>query len=427
MNAKLSILFYGKTSRKTKNSQLPIYLRVTIDGRRFELSTQRYIDPQKWSPQAGKAKGTSEEARSLNSYLDIVRGKIYDYQRDVTHAGEAFTVETLKAKLLGTDSKKRMLVLIFQQHNQKMKELIGFGYAKGTWTRFETTLGHVQNFLQEKYKMTDIDIRKIDNAFIHDFDFYLRSPHSVAKKTKTHYLRCANNSAVKYVKNFKKIILLCVANGWLEKNPFVNYKAKVKEVERAYLTEEELLSLATKECKTERLEQVRDIFLFSCYTGLAYIDVCKLTLGDIVLGMDGEKWISIHRQKTDVPSKVPLLPPAIAIIEKYAHHPYCQSTKKLLPVMSNQKMNEYIKELTSICGIQKELTFHCARHTFATTVTLTNGVSIESVSKMLGHKNVRTTQHYAKIVDQKVSQDMQALRQKLFQPKAVTLGIANES
>lgn len=179
------------------------------------------------------------------------------------------------------------------------------------------------------------------------------------------------------------------------------------------LTVRELQAIAEKECNTERLCQVRDIFLFSCYTGLAYVDVRQLTSANIVIGMDGEKWIFTHRQKTDVPSKIPLLPQALAIVEKYSNHPYCINTKKLLPVLSNQKTNEYIKELAAICGINKEFTFHTARHTFATTVTLTNGVPIESVSKMLGHKNLRTTQHYAKILDKKVSQDMLALKEKM--------------
>ncbi len=421
MNAKLSILFYARKVKKNKDGLSPIYLRITINGQRLEISTQRYIEWAKWSPLQGKAKGTSEEARSLNSYLDIVRGKIYDHQRDLMHAGEIVSVESVKARLLGTDVRQRMLLPIFQEHNRRMKSLIGTEYAKGTWERFETTLEHLRNFLQEKYKVSDIDIRKVDHAFIADFDFYLRTPHAVSKKTKTLYLRCANNSTVKYIKNFKKIILQCVNNGWLDKNPFVNYKAKVKEVERNFLTEEELQVIVSKDCKTERLRQVKDIFLFSCFTGLAYIDVKKLQPQHVVFGMDGEKWISIRRQKTDVPSNIPLLPQALEIVEKYKDNPCCVRANMLLPVLSNQKMNEYIKELSSICGIEKDLTFHCARHTFATTVTLTNGVSIESVSKMLGHKNLRTTQHYAKILDKKVSQDMQQLKAKLAAKAALPI------
>jgi integrase len=413
MNAKLFILFYVRKSKKTKEGLIPIYMRVTIDGKRIEVSTQRYVDPAKWSTQAGKVKGTTEEARSVNNCLDVLKAKVYDHQIEILRSGEELCFESLKNKLLGTEEKMRTLVAVFENHNKQMKALIGKEYAKGTWDRFETTLLHLKNFLNEKYKCSDIDIRRINHAFICDFDFYLRTPHKVAGRTKTLYLSCANNSAVKYIKNFKKIILVCIANGWLDRNPFVNYKGKVKEVERNYCTPEELETIITKEGLNERVDQVRDIYVAACYTGLAYIDIKQLGDENISIGIDGGKWINKLRQKTDTASNIPLLPIVEQIIDKYKEHPYCKSTGKLFPVLSNQKMNAYLKELASICGIKKELTFHSARHTFATTVTLTNDVSIESVSKMLGHKNLRTTQHYAKIVDKKVSNDMKQLRAKL--------------
>jgi integrase len=203
-----------------------------------------------------------------------------------------------------------------------------------------------------------------------------------------------------------------LANEWLDKNPFANYKSKVKEVERVYLTEEEIQSIIGKDFKTDRLSLVRDIFLFSCFTGLAYIDVKNLTKSHISFGIDGEKWIFTHRQKTESGSKIPILPVTQMIIDKYENHPQCINEGKLLPILSNQKMNAYLKEIAGVCEIEKELTFHIARHTFATTVTLTNGVPIESVSKMLGHKNLRTTQHYAKVLDRKVSEDMKILKDK---------------
>lgn len=205
MNTTLSILFYGKKAKITRNNLLPIYLRVTINGERIELSTQRYVHQDKWSVETGRVKGNSEEARSVNSYLDILKAKVYDSQRDIIHAGEEVTAATMRSKLLGEEEKKRMLIPIFENHNKQMKALIGRGYAKGTWDRFQTTLDHIKNFLKEKYRASDIDIRKIDNAFIADFDFYLRSPHKVPGKTKTLYLSCANNSAVKYIKNFKRL------------------------------------------------------------------------------------------------------------------------------------------------------------------------------------------------------------------------------
>jgi site-specific recombinase XerD len=217
---------------------------------------------------------------------------------------------------------------------------------------------------------------------------------------------------VKYIKNFNKIIRICLKNDWLKKNPFVEYKPKIKEVIRVFLTEDEIQAIMNKEFRSDRLNQVKDVFLFSCFTGLAYIDVKNLRKTDISTIINGEKWIMTQRQKTDTPCNIPLLPPAEALINKYIDHPLCIANDTLLPIVSNQKTNDYLKEIAAMCDINKELTFHIARHTFATTVTLTNGVSIESVSKMLGHKNLKTTQHYAKILDKKVGDDMNLLRGK---------------
>ena len=402
MKTKVSILFYAKKAKAAVNGLIPIYTRITINGKRIELSTNRFVEMSKWSTEAGKMKGTSEEARSINNHLDLLKSQIRDAEMELIHRKIAITTETIKSKLLGIDERARMLVPIFQDHNIKIKELVGKEYAPGTLERYNTSLKHTIEFIHWKYNVSDIDITKIDHAFITDYEFWLRSVRN-----------CANNTAVKYIKNFNKIIKICLANHWIDKNPFANYKSKVKEVERVYLTEDEIQSIMEKEFKTERLSLVRDIFLFSCFTGLAYIDVKNLTKSHISFGIDGEKWIFTHRQKTESASKIPILPVTQMIIDKYEKHPQCNNEDKLLPILSNQKMNAYLKELADICNINKELTFHIARHTFATTVTLTNGVPIESVSKMLGHKNLRTTQHYAKVLDRKVSQDMQILKSKL--------------
>jgi site-specific recombinase XerD len=279
--------------------------------------------------------------------------------------------------------------------------LIGKEYAPGTLERYNTSLKHTINFLEWKYKISDIEISKIDHAFITEYEFYLRSVR-----------KCCNNTAIKYIKNFNKIIKICLANDWLDKNPFANYKSKVKEVDRVYLSEGEIQNIINKDFKNDRLSLVRDIFLFSCFTGLAYIDVKNLTKSHISIGIDGDKWIFTHRQKTESASKIPILSVTQMIIDKYTDHPQSVNEDKLLPILSNQKMNAYLKEIAAVCEIEKELTFHIARHTFATTITLTNGVPIESVSKMLGHKNLRTTQHYAKVLDKKVSEDMKILRDK---------------
>jgi site-specific recombinase XerD len=401
MKTKVSILFYAKRTKASVNGLVPIYTRITINGKRIELSSNRFVEISKWSTEAGKMKGNSEEARSINSHLDMLRIQIIDMQMELVHKKIPVTAETLKSKILGVDERARMLIPIFQDHNNKIKELIGKEYAPGTLERYKTSLNHTIEFMQWKYNSSDIEITKIDHAFITDYEFWLRSVRN-----------CANNTAVKYIKNFNKIIKLCLANDWLDKNPFANYKSKVKEVERVYLSEEEIQNIINKDLKNDRLSLVRDIFLFSCFTGLAYIDVKNLTKSHISFGIDGEKWIFTHRQKTESASKIPILPVTQNIIDKYEDHPQSNNQEKLLPILSNQKMNAYLKEIAAICKIEKELTFHIARHTFATTITLTNGVPIESVSKMLGHKNLRTTQHYAKVLDRKVSDDMMILKEK---------------
>ena len=401
MNATISILFYLKRAKANAQGLAPIFQRITINGRRLDNSTGKFVDPSKWHPEMSKMRGNSEEARLINGHLDNLRTKILIAEKELNKKDIPVNLETLKNMLLGTKERHRLLVPIFEEHNNKIKELLGIEYAPGTYERYQTSLKHTKDFLNWKYSISDIDITKIDHAFITDYEFYLRSVR-----------KCANNTAVKYIKNFNKIIKLCLANDWLEKNPFANYKSKVKEVERVYLSEVEIQNIINKDFKTERLSLVRDIFLFSCFTGLAYIDVKNLTKSHISIGIDGDKWIFTHRQKTESASKIPVLPVTQMIIDKYADHPQAINEEKLLPILSNQKMNAYLKEIAAVCEIEKELTFHIARHTFATTVTLTNGVPIESVSKMLGHKNLRTTQHYAKVLDKKVSEDMKILRDK---------------
>lgn len=403
MNTSVSILFYIKRAKVNNLGVCPIYTRVTVNAKRFEFSTNKSINPDKWSSEGSKVKGTNEEARTINSHLDYLKNQVLEAEKSLFKKDIKITSENLKNELFGLTETKRMLVPIFQDHNNKIKELVGKEYAPGTLERYTTSLKHTIEFMQWKYNISDIDITKIDHAFITDYEFWLRSVRN-----------CANNTAVKYLKNFNKIIKLCLANDWLDKNPFANYKSKVKEVERVYLTEEEIQSIIEKDFKTERLSLVRDIFLFSCFTGLAYIDVKNLTKSHISYGIDGEKWIFTHRQKTESASKIPILPVTQMIIDKYENHPQCNNEDKLLPILSNQKMNAYLKEIASVCEIEKEFTFHIARHTFATTVTLTNGVPIESVSKMLGHKNLRTTQHYAKVLDRKVSEDMKLLKDKFM-------------
>lgn len=401
MNATISILFYLKRAKVNSQGLIPIFQRITIDGKRLDNSTGKYIDPTKWSSVLSKMKGTSEEARTINGHLENLKALVLKSESNLLKKDIPINDETLKNEMCGTKERQRMLVPIFEEHNRKIKELLGAEYAPGTLERYKTSLKHTKDFIFWKYKISDINIDNIDHAFITEYEFYLRSVR-----------KCNNNTAVKYVKNFHKVINICLANSWLLKDPFANYKSKIKEVIREYLSTEEIEMMINKKFISNRLEIVRDIFVFSCFTGLAYIDVKQLTPNHISFGIDGDKWIFKNRQKTDTASKIPLLPIALSIVNKYASHPICLYEDRLLPILSNQKMNAYLKEIADVCGINKELTFHIARHTFATTVTLSNGVPIETVSKMLGHTNLKTTQHYAKILDIKISNDMMLLKEK---------------
>lgn len=406
MNKTFNLLFYVKKSKVNSEGQAPIYLRITIDGKICEISTKRTIHIFKWVAKAQKVSGSNEAAKSFNMYLKAFEQKVYDTYYSLLKDNEVVTCEILKNKLLGNNERTRTLIHIFRDHNDRMEKLVGSEFAKGTLTRYKTCLSHTQEFLLWKYNLSDIDIKKVDYAFLNDFEMFLRTEK-----------KCNNNSAVKYVKNFGKIIRICLANEWIEKDPFVNYSSTFIEITRGFLNDEEIERLFKKDFRNERLSQVRYIFLFSCYTGLAYIDTQKLTQQNIRVGLDGNKWIFTQRQKTKTTSNIPLLPDAEKIIELYKNHPACLNSGKLLPVLSNQKMNAYLKEIADLCEIDKELTYHIARHTFATTVTLANGVPIESVSKMLGHKNIKTTQHYAKILDKKVSEDMSLLKKVLNNKK----------
>lgn len=404
MKTKIVDLFYVKRSKVNSSGQVPIYHRITVNGKRIDKSTGKFVDPVKWSVEAGRMRGHSAEARTINGHLDYLAQRTVESEKNLFKKDIEITHSSLKNDILNRGNETRNLIAIFQDHNDQIKQLVGKEYAAGTLERYTTSLKHTKEFMEWKYGVCDIEISKIDHAFIMDYEFYLRTVRN-----------CANNTAVKYIKNFSKIIKICIANDWISKNPFANYKSKIRELERTYLSEEDIQSLIDKNFSSTRLELVRDIFLFSCFTGLAYIDVKNLTTENISKGIDGDEWIFTHRQKTEAASKIPILPVTAMIIEKYCDSNEVLIQKKLLPILSNQKMNAYLKEIATLCNINKELTFHMARHTFATTVTLTNGVPIESVSKMLGHKNLRTTQHYAKVLDRKVSEDMQVLKQKMIQ------------
>jgi site-specific recombinase XerD len=398
----IKILFYIRKTKTNSEGLAPIYMRVTVNGNRFETATSQYVDIGMWSSESMSLVGKSKDVKTLNDFLQTLRSKALSIQKKLITTDTHITIQEFAKEWHGVKEKPKMLLEIFQQHNEQVKALIGSQYSSATWRRYVTSHDHTLHFLQYKYGLSDISVDKIKYEFITDYEFWLKSIR-----------KCNHNSTIKYLTNFKKIINICLKNCWIDKNPFVGFKMTKKEVDRPFLSQEELQILAAKQFTMPRIEQIRDVFLFCCYTGLAYVDICKLKRSEIAIGVDGEKWIFTHRQKTETSSRIPLLPPALKLIEKYQDSPECIIKDRLFPVMSNQKMNLYLKEIADACGIDKNFTTHTARHTFATTVTLTNGVPLETVSKMLGHRNLKTTQHYAKILDTKVSEDMKLLKEKM--------------
>lgn len=416
MTQTISVAFFARKDRTTEDGLKPVFMRISLMNKRLTLATKIFVKPNEWSDQNGKLKTNSEEARRVNKMLDAFKMKAFDYQRTLMNEGKDVTLENMKAKWYGlTLEKSRMLMEVFKQHNEQMEALVNREFSPLTLERYETSYRHTLEYMKWKFQIEDIDIKKLNYEFIADYEFWLKSQR-----------KCDHNTSVKYLSNFKKIVHICIKNGWLDRDPFVGFKMTKREVERPFLVDEELKRIIAKQFVAPRMNQVRDIFIFCCYTGLAYADVEKLTREEITTGIDGEKWIWTSRQKTDTATRIPLLSQALEILDRYKDDPQCAIKGRLLPVLSNQKMNTYLKEIADACDITKKMTFHTARHTFATTVTLSNGVPIETVGKMLGHRNLKTTQHYARILDLKVSEDMKNLRNRL-NTKSVAPAITQKS
>jgi site-specific recombinase XerD len=407
MSQNFKTIFFLKKGKRSKAGALPVYVRITIDGSRVEWSVQRKCERAKWNQAAGKMSGTKGDAVQLNQYLDTIRTRIFELQKEYMLKNIPLTPEIAKQKLLNQQQEmKHSLISVYQYHNDQFGALAGIEYSHGTYKKFKSALKSLKNFIEWKFKRKDIFLTELNHQFITDYEFYLKSVQVMQ-----------HNSAMNNLKKLKKIIRQCMANKWIENDPFYHYKMHLKQTHRNYLFKDELELLSSKKFLIQRLEQVKNIFLFSCYTGLSYSDVMKLTKNDLSIGIDGELWIFTKRTKTDNDSRIPLLPQAKDILHIYENHPAVVANNKLLPQLSNQRLNSYLKEITDQCGFKKELTFHCARHTFATTVTLSNGVPIETVGKMLGHTNLRTTQQYARVLDRKVSDDMKALKNKFIDRK----------
>ncbi|GAB5472399.1 MAG: site-specific integrase [Maribacter sp.] len=396
------ILFYIKKGKADQKGNANIYLRITVDGQRSEMSINRKVPVEKWNARAGRVKGVSQLAQEINSYISTLTVKLNRIHQNLVEKNIPISAGMVKSIFLNDGKQTKMLLKIFDDHNVQMEKLIGKEFTLGTYKRYHTTRNHIGEYVKLEYLKDDIPVSDVNLKFIKGFEYFL-------KVTKA----CNHNSALKYVNNFKKIVRIAVANDWISKDPFYNYKVQFKTIEREFLSKEELQRLIDKEIQGERLGIVRDMFVLCCYTGLAYVDVQTLSREEIYQNEEGGYYIKSKRSKTDTGFTIPLLPTALTIIEKYKDHPKVINKNCVIPVLSNQKSNAYLKEIADRCDIKKNLTTHLARHTFATTVTLSNGVPIETVGKMLGHKNLRTTQHYAKIIDSKVEEDMKVLKEKL--------------
>jgi site-specific recombinase XerD len=401
---------------REQNGKHPIYARVTVNKTRCELSLKHSLERKYWNEIKGVAKAKNEELKQLNSYLEEIRGKLVHHYRELLMQGKDVTAELVKDAFVGKKerdeekAKQYSLLWLVKHHNVSMEVVL----KRGTMKNYFTTEKYLKDFLKKSYHKDDVLLKDLSYEFITSFEFFIRS-HPVKKNDP-----CTNNGTMKHLERLKKIVTWAVKNEWIDKNPFIGFQLKFKRHERGFLQVNELTAIETHDFDNSMLQKVRDLFVFSCYTGLAYIDVTELKSENIITGIDNTKWIKTSRAKTETSVNVPLLKPALVILEKYAQEKEAVIREAIFPWISNQEINRSLKIIAEVCSIKKHLTFHLARHTFATSVTLINGVPIESISKMLGHTKLSTTMIYAKVTQTKIGSDMQILQNKL---DAVNSGI----
>ncbi len=395
------ILFYIKRGNPKKNGNVVIMGRITIDGERSQFSTKLEINPTVWDNKSGKVKGNNAKAISINNALDNFQGKASMHYNKLMDVNGYAHPEKVRNALFGLEEKSKTIMYYFNKFNEQYKLKVGAVVTRTTYLRYELAQKRLGEFMEETRKVKDMPYREITTVFLQDFYLFLRNKY-----------KSGNNNAMKTIQHVRAVFFYIKNTGEHFADPFANFKISFEKIERSYLTKEELEILYNKKFGSERLERVRDIFLFCCYSGLSYSDLYNLTKEEIKTGIDSNLWIMDTRNKTGVPYKVRLLDIPVAILKKYE---YLQENGKLLPVISNQKMNEYLLEIANLCGMNKKITCHVARHSFAT-LCLTEGMSIESISKLLGHTKIKTTQIYARIIDRKLSDDMDQLAKRLKGP-----------
>ena len=402
---KLALLPWLNYQRGKEGNPI-LYIRITIDGKRAELGTVYSIDDKLWDQKKKRLKDRAEDSVTVNTYIDHTINNIRQHFFNIQAVGKSITSSDLKDLHLGIYKVERETSLCdaFQFQIDQMRELVKSDQlSKHTLKHYETSRDKIVAFMKAKYQQKDLPLSKIRMPFAMELDHYLLT-----------VVKISPNTSHTHIKRLKKVMKLAFEMEWITANPIEQFKCKYVDPERDVLTEEEIARLWNKELSISRLSEIRDVFIFCCYTGFGYIETFSFDQDAVFIGIDGERWLSTARDKTGTREGLPLLPIPLEIIERYKSHEICVSQNKLLPVKSNQRYNGYLKELADICGIKKKLTTHLARHTFATTVTLANGVPLESVSKMLGHKSITTTQIYAKVIQKKVSEDMKALKEKMY-------------
>ncbi|RKR80665.1 site-specific recombinase XerD [Mucilaginibacter gracilis] len=407
INEKLSILVMLEKSKLTSDGKAPVFIRLTVEGKRAEMSLGQKVLLNNWNIEAGQVKGNSQEARLVNNAIDMAKIKLRQHYDHLSLSNDFVSAAMVKQAYQGKQEKVKGLLEVIDFTVDKMDKKVQNGKrAKSSLTKWKTTKDKAIAFIKYAYKTEDLPLNKLTVSFAEDFIDYLMLEQHIE-----------SNTANKYLKTIRGVVTNAVSRGWITHNPLCAYQCTYIEPERDILDDGEILTLYHKKMPVERLEDVKNAYLFMCFTGFAYKDASLLTPENIVNHFDGQDWIVKNREKVTKAicrENVPLLPIAKEIIAKYADNPYCRKHNVLLPVNSNQKYNAYLKEIADICGIKKNLTTHTARHTFATTVTLANGVPLETVSALLGHRSIKTTQIYAKIVAQKISVDMNDLKERLI-------------
>ena len=396
----LSLLVWLYRAKKNKKGNIPIYLRITYGNTRKNLSTGFLIEETRWDQDKSIVRGTKKDAIEINNYLSHVRTKIIEIFNEMLKEDDV-NLELLVSRLLNKDNNNKTLVELILFHNKDFKSKLGIDYAFSTLEKYDILHRKILLFLKSKYGKSDIRLKDLSLQLVSNFEFYLKSVDNNQ-----------HNTAIKYIKNLKKILNFGILHEWIETNPFERYKATYKDVDRIYLTQTEVSAIRNTDFHSKRLNLVRDVFIFQCYTGLSYTDLKNLTFSNISPGIDGNKWIITRRQKTDVRAAIPLLPIAEEILLKYQNGENAPDSS-LFTFYSIQKFNSYLHEIAELCAINKNLTSHVGRRTFATTIALANGISIETISKLLGHTSTKITAQYAVVTDIKIGKDMQELREKL--------------